>query len=96
MNALDVLVSEYPGDAAWRHFVEVFQPAWAVRPGKDKFLAAIGNTEMAVVLAAILDDQAVPWFDRTIGALDGRSPREVLRNDPNGETALRTLVMRLP
>jgi len=95
MSDLDVLITEYPGDAAWRNFVEVFQPAWVERPDKEKFTSTIGDTDLAVVLAGTLDGHASSWFERPIGALKGRSPREVLREYPNGEFALRTLVMRM-
>jgi hypothetical protein len=96
MSDLDVLITEYPGDVAWRNFVAVFQPAWATRTDKDKFVSVIGNTDLAIVLAATLNGQAASWFERPIGALKGRSPQEVLVEYPNGELVLRTLVMRMP
>ena len=80
MSDLDVLITEYPGDEAWRNFVNVFQPAWAARADKDKLISIIGNTDLAIVLAAALDEKAASWFDRPIGALKGRSPRKFSSN----------------
>jgi hypothetical protein len=96
MDAIEVLAKEYPGDAAWQRFVDVFRADWAKRVDKDKYIAALGDEELAIVLAASLGDQSISWLKTPIAALNQRSPAAVLREEPLGKKILRTLLMRMP
>jgi hypothetical protein len=96
MDRLNVLRDEYPGDDAWRRFVDVFRPAWVERPDKGKVVSAIGDEEFAIVLVDSMGDRAIEWFSTPIGALDKRTPSDVLSNEPSGRTIIRTLLMRMP
>jgi hypothetical protein len=96
MSRLDILRQEYPGDEAWEHFFDVFRRAWLERPDQAEFLSAIGDEQIAIVLAVSMGDRAIKWSSNPIGALDGRSPADVLANEPAGSRIVRTLLMRMP
>ena len=96
MNAIDVLRNEYPGDVAWDLFVEVFRPNWHLWPEKELYQTKLGNEEFAAVLTASLGTNSCDWFEKPCGALDKKSPSDVLRNELNGVNVIRTLLMRMP
>jgi hypothetical protein len=78
---VSVLLAEYPGDLAWR-----------------RFASAYGSTsdEIHSVAAAVLGARSAIWFKTGIPALGGLSPSEVLNDNPDGESILRTVIMRMP
>jgi hypothetical protein len=96
MSALDVLKNEYPGDGAWREFVAVFRPAWDAWKDKDPFRSALGDEEIATVLAVAMGVRALDWFAAPCGALGRRTPIEVLKTEDCGVHMIRTLLMRMP
>lgn len=96
MNAVTFLRDEYPGDDAWGRFLSVFRPAWELCQDKGRYLAKIQDNELAIVLFASMGDHAISWFDRQCGALDNRTPSDVLRSEGLGINILRTLLMRMP
>jgi hypothetical protein len=96
MASIDVLRDEYPGDEAWRRFVDVFQPAWTGRVDKEPYREKLGNEDFAVVLTATMGGHALEWFNKPLGALGKRTPAEILQSEPSGDRILRTLLMRMP
>ncbi|WP_156420671.1 MULTISPECIES: antitoxin Xre/MbcA/ParS toxin-binding domain-containing protein [unclassified Sphingopyxis] len=78
--SFEVLVAEYPGDGAWSQFAQ------AVGAADDKIPS---------VTYAVLGDRSLSWLEAPVPALDGKSPREVLNERPNGELIIRSLVMRI-
>ena len=96
MSVLDVLRDEYPGDDAWRKFVDVFRSDWTRREDKEFYISKFGDEEIAIVLSASLGLDAINWSDRPIGALGKRAPINVLTSDPSGTRIIRTLLMRMP
>lgn len=96
MNAIDVLRDEYPGDLAWKRFVEVFRPAWESFKDRDDCAQEIGDEEIAIVLTASMGGHAMTWFRRPCGPLGSRSPSDVLLSENRGKNIVRTLLMRMP
>jgi hypothetical protein len=96
MSSIDVLRDEYPGDASWARFVDVFRPSWELRSDKRYVADRFGDEEIAIVLMASLKEDALDWFSRPSGALGKRSPADILQNEAQGLTILRTLQMRMP
>lgn len=96
MDAIEVLRDEYPGEQAWRRFVEVFLPEWERWPDKQLAQARLVDEEIAAVLTSYLGPSAYAWFEKPIGALAMRSPLDVLNNDADGLAIIRSLLMRMP
>ena len=96
MNALDILVDEFPGEEAWLSFVEVFKPAWENLMDKDHFVHEIGDEDIAIVLSARMGDDAITWVRKPIEALDQKSVLQSLAAGSFGETAVKKLIMRMP
>jgi hypothetical protein len=92
IDARETLRREYPGDEAWAGFVAAFRPE-----ATDHRHAQASAPIPAETLVAILGyDAALDWVDRPIDALDGRSPAEVIADDPDGIRIVRHVLMRLP
>jgi len=88
IDARETLRREYPGDEAWAGFVAAFRPE-----ATDHRYAQASAPIPAETLVAILGyDAALDWVD----ALDGRSPAEVIADDPDGIRIVRHVLMRLP
>jgi len=96
MNAVDTLKIEYPGNDAWEKFVSVFRPAWTQWQDKEKYLRIMHDEELAIVLTATIGARCTTWFVSACGALDKRSPEEVLIYEGDGINVIRTLLMRMP
>ena len=96
MNAIPVLRDEYAGDAAFRNHVDLLRPGWQRRSDKAQFIAALGDVEIAIVLAARMGHHAFAWFHEKIPASDQRSAAEVLQNEPEGRRIIRSLLLRMP
>ena len=88
--SLDVLIAEYPGDRAWERFVGV------VADGSQDGALRLTDQGIARVLAAYMGAKARIWLDQPVPTLDGRTPIDVLSNHPNGATAIRSVLMRMP
>jgi hypothetical protein len=96
MSSIETLIDEFPGDAAWAKFVSVFKASWDGFKGKEKFADEIGHEEIAVALHAKMGTAAINWMQQPIGALDKKSVRQVLADCSSGETAIKSLIMRMP
>jgi len=96
MSSLSVLLREYPGDEAWRDFIEIFRSTSPNLEDVGFYPAQCPDDEIAVVVMALLDENAAEWFVKPIGTLDNRSAEDVLKNEPNGTQIIRHLLMRLP
>ena len=96
MSSIDVWRDEYPDDASWARFVDVFRPSWELGSDKRYVADRFGDEEIAIVLMASLKEDALDWFSRPSGALGKRSPADILQNEAQGLTILRTLQMRMP
>jgi hypothetical protein len=97
IDAHETLRREYPGDEAWASFVAAFKPASAEYRRAQASALIPADVEMAETLIAILGhDPALDWIDRPIDTLDGRSPADVMANDPDGIRIVRHVLMRLP
>lgn len=91
MNAIDVLGIEYPGDAAWQRFVDVFRPAWGHWREKGLYTEVLGDEEIAIVLTASMGSKSADWFNQPCKALEGRVPSDVLLTEQHGPQVVRTL-----
>jgi hypothetical protein len=78
---LSVLLTEYPGDLAWRGFASAYGST---------------SDDIHSVAAAVLGAQSAAWFKTGIPALEGLSPSEVLNANSAGESIVRTVIMRMP
>lgn len=93
MSYLKTLNLEYPGDEAWKRFVNTVSKTETskllnIKIDNDIFNVAtyhIGNME-----------KAIEWLDKEVPALDGKSPYEVFTNEINGKIIIRSLLMRMP
>jgi hypothetical protein len=96
VNAIETLCDEYPGDEAWQKFLTTFRLAWHHWQDKQIYTASLGDAEIAAVLTAAMGQESIVWFTRACGALDGKSPNEVLDHEANGLRIIRSLLMRMP
>jgi hypothetical protein len=96
MSAIDVLRDEYPGDLAWKQFVDVFRSGWTELQNKSFYNSAFGDEDIAIVLATSMGQHSTDWFNKPCGALGKRSPADVITNEPFGARIIRTLLMRMP
>lgn len=96
MAAIPTLIEEFPGEAAWQRFVEVFRPGWAAIDDKPAWRAAAGDEDIAIVLSVAMGEKALAWLERPVGALDKLAPRVVLATVPLGVKAVKSLLMRMP
>lgn len=96
MAAIPILIEEFPGEAAWQRFVDVFRSGWIEVADKPAWLAATGDEEIAIVLSVSMGEKALTWLDRPVGALDKLAPQTVLDTVPAGVTAVKSLLMRMP
>ena len=87
--SVEILITEYPGDAAWRRFARTYPPAAHPNLGVE-------DESLARVLATEMGERAVEWLSHPIRALDNRSAADVLANHPQGLMAVRSVVMRMP
>jgi len=96
MSSLSALLREYPGDEVWRDFIEIFRSTSLNLEDVSFYPAQCPEDEIAIVVTALLDENAEEWFVKPIGALDNRSAEDVLKNEPNGTQIIRHLLTRLP
>jgi hypothetical protein len=96
VNAIVTLSDEYPGDDAWQKFLATFLPVWDRWQDKQIYTASLGDAEIAAVLTAAMGQDSIAWFTRACGALDGKSPTEILDHEANGIRIIRSLLMRMP
>jgi hypothetical protein len=95
-NKLAIMRDEYPGDDAWKRFVDFFRSAWLARADRDSLSSTIGDEEFAIVLSVSMGERAVAWFQTPVPAFDGRSASDILRHEPSGQKIIRTVLMRMP
>lgn len=76
-----ILVAGYAGDHAWTQFAHAHH--------------ALDETIDSVATAR-LGDESSRWMGTPVPALEGLSPQQVLADMPEGERAVRSLIMRLP
>ena len=95
LNAIGVLRDEFPGNVAWRRFVDLHRPQWQDRANKDFYLSAFGDEDFANVLTGTMEQLSLKWFEEKIATLDQRSALDVLQNEPAGRAIIRTLLMRM-
>ena len=93
-SSVEVLRDEFAGNESWKKMVDLYRPDWERRVDKDLYLSTVGNEEIALVMAARAG--SVEWFYQKIGALDGRSPEDVFKNEPAGAKIMKSLLMRMP
>jgi uncharacterized protein (DUF2384 family) len=94
-STIDILRKEYPGDANWARFVAVHRSSRALaKPWRE--LVRLTTEDIALVLAARVGNGAAAWLESPAPVLDGQTPIDVLRNEPDGERVIRHLLMRLP
>lgn len=96
MSTIDVLRTEYPGDAAWKVFVDAFRPAWKTYSDKQSAVTTLGDQEIAIVLSSSFGAKAIDWFSNPCKPLGGRTPSDVFTNERHGDKIIRTLLMRMP
>ncbi len=96
MNVINTLIQEFPGEAAWSSFLEVFRPTWDEVEDKDYLVNEIGNEEVAIVLNAKLGSSAVDWAKQPIEAPNQKSVAQIIKDGHSGEIAVKHLIMRMP
>lgn len=96
MNAISVLKNEYPGDDSWFNYVSVFSKNWNNYLHESQDLSLLADKQLAAIISTKMGKNANIWFFSPCPALESRTPKEVLENEPSGNLILRTLLMRMP
>ncbi len=97
IDARQTLRREYPGDEAWAGFVAAFKGASTGHRRAQASALIPADADMGETLVAIMGHgRALDWVDRPIDALGGRSPADVIADDPDGIRIVRHVLMRLP
>lgn len=96
MSQLELLINQYPGDAAWENFYNVFKDDWDRINDKSNYINVISDEKVAAVLAVKMGEQSLSWFSSGIPALDGQTPAQIFNSFPNGKLAIKNLIMRMP
>jgi hypothetical protein len=90
------LAQHYPGDDAWRSFVEVAAEAWPTCTFKQELLLVVhGDVLLAQAMYGVLGSHALSWISSSVPALEGHAPRSLLSSDA-GILSVRTCLMRMP
>ena len=95
VSIIEALRYEQPRDEQWGAYVNAFRGEWEARQNKATFTSNLPQEDVAIVLAGLLGESAVSWFDEANPALDGRTPAQVARDTPGGIRILRSLLMRM-
>ena len=88
--SIDILIAEYPGDLAWQRFVDVFPH----QPGRPRL--GLQDEGIERVLAGDMGENGSRWLEYPVPALEHRTPSDVLANHPQGQLAVRSVLMRMP
>jgi len=91
---LEILRDEYPGDEAWKNYVDCFRPDWEARQDQAQLREKLPE-DLAIVLSWHFGDRAWRWYTQPVPALGGKTPQSV-HSGPSGETTLRNCIMRIP
>jgi hypothetical protein len=95
MANIKYLLDEYPGNEAWSNFVACFLVEWQSFEKKEKLVSRL-DEDIAIVLSYFVGDNWLSWLESKVPALDGATPAEVMAKYPDGKTAIRSLLMRMP
>lgn len=90
----EVLKEEFPGEAAWKNFYEIFKDNWSNVRNKDDYLQVIPDEAIAMVIAVRMGVRGLDWFLAPCPALDGNTPQDIFHSS-EGAKAIKTLVMRM-
>lgn len=93
-DILQILRDEYPGEEAWKNYVDAFREEWDARQDQALLLAKFPE-DLAIPLAWHFGDRAWDWYTHAIPALGNRTPRSVHRG-ADGDVILRSAIMRIP
>jgi len=91
---LEILRDEYPGDEAWKKYVDCFRPDWEARQDQAQLREKLPE-DLAIVLSWHFGDRAWRRHTQPVPTLGGKTPQSV-HSGPSGETILRTCIMRIP
>lgn len=92
-SVLDVLLREYPGDAAWKKYADCIQPD----PTTCKKIASIPDDITRVLIHHCGSvENAKSWMVTPCKALSLEIPSSVLTNHPMGKKILKSVLMRMP
>lgn len=86
MDSIDIYIKEF-NKSKWNGF------AAGCKASKVR-VKGVPQEIVDAVSRALGENNAAEWLRNPVPALDGKSPVEVLKM-PNGEKALKTLIMRL-
>jgi Protein of unknown function (DUF2384) len=95
MDAVSILRSEYPGDKAWDIYLTYFAKDWDTDDNCE-YINVCTDKQIAAILTVRFGENATTWFCSPCRALDGRTPKDILENEPLGNRVLKTLLMRMP
>ena len=80
-KVIAILADSYPGDEAWSEFARAY--------------GALDDSVESVATARLGHD-CRRWLESPVPYLEGLSPRQVMAGWPEGERAVRDLIMRMP
>jgi hypothetical protein len=85
----------YSGDMVWENLASLYMERWMECPFKGELLNAVnGDQNLAATIYGALGNSAMKWLDKSVPALDGRTPRSCLVT-PDGELSLRECLIRM-
>lgn len=95
-NVYDIYNEAYNKDS-WQTFVDIHQELYdPIDPSiKIKMSQTTIPKDIQIVLLAKLGEYAFHWIERTIPALDHKTPLSYLQSE-QGTNALRAAIMRMP
>jgi Protein of unknown function (DUF2384) len=96
MNSIDIYRNEYPGDEAWKKFVEATCLEKRVSCDFEHLSSITVDETVSAVLWKSMGEHAVAWLKNPCGALGKRPPAEIIKNEHLGINVIKTLLMRMP
>jgi hypothetical protein len=79
----------------WEDLAALYLETWMQCPFKSDLLNAVnGDQKLAATIYGSHGSSAMEWLDRSVPALDGRTPRGCLAT-PEGELSLRECLIRM-
>ena len=89
------LSKHYSGDAVWENLASLYMERWKECSFKSELLNAVsGDQKLAATIYGALGNSAMKWLDKSVPALDGRTPRSCLATQ-DGELSLRECLIRM-
>jgi hypothetical protein len=93
---MEQLEDDYPGDADWQDFVDLYNKVYLDDDARTLAKALDGNLDMAVVLNGKRGlEEGLWWIEQKVPALGNKRPADCLKN-PKLIKRLRMALMSMP